>query len=432
MLVSLVLMTGCYSGDGPVRTQELIIVGDDDSATTEVEEVEAYDSEKPTAVTLGDASLTTGIPGDGELSVEQIQKWLADAANHKTLEVTLPLGLSAGAKDIKGLDANPLTRAKIELGRQLFFDGRLSSDGSISCASCHKPDHGYAAETQFGVGVDGQEGGRNSPVAYNRILSDKQFWDGRAETLEAQAVGPIANPIEMANTHEQAVATLKEIEGYRLQFDRVFDDGVTIDNVGRAIASFERAVVSGPSAFDYYEVLKAFAVFDDEDLAEMKEEEPETWARYEMAQTGQAAKPMSESATRGHELFFSDKSQCTTCHVGANLTDEKYHNIGVGVDESGKLADVGRHSETEAEVDRGAFKTPTIRNVALTPPYMHDGGMKTLMEVVEHYAKGGTPNATLSDKMKQLKLSDQDKLDLVAFMEACTGDFPEVETGRLP
>jgi len=199
-----------------------------------------------------DEELLSGIPGEGDLTVEQIDAWLADAKNHLALKPVLPLGLAAGAGEIQGIEDNPLTRAKIELGRQLYFDTRLSADNTISCASCHAPENGFAKNTQFGVGIEGQEGGRNSPVAYNRILSGPQFWDGRAESLEAQAVGPIANPIEMGNTHEACVETVKGIEGYQKQFAAVFDDGVTIDNVGRAIASFERAIVTGPAPWDLH------------------------------------------------------------------------------------------------------------------------------------------------------------------------------------
>lgn len=200
---------------------------------------------------LGSADLTTGIPGSGSLTVEEIQAWIDDPGVHVTLDVELPLGLSLGIGQITGLDENPLTRAKIELGRQLYSDTRLSADNTISCASCHHPDEGFARHTRFGVGIDGQKGGRNSPVSYNRILSGPQFWDGRAGSLEAQAVGPIANPIEMGNTHEKRVETVAGIDGYRLQFERIFPDSVTIDNVGKAIASFERAVVTGPSPRRY-------------------------------------------------------------------------------------------------------------------------------------------------------------------------------------
>ncbi|MCA9079252.1 MAG: c-type cytochrome [Planctomycetaceae bacterium] len=385
-----------------------------------------------TSVVLGDPTLTAGIPGEGDLTIEQIQAWLKTPGVHEPLEFELPFGLSLAAGNIKGVEANPLTRAKIELGRQLYMDKRLSADSTVSCATCHDPAHGYAAPTQFGVGINGQEGGRNSPVAYNRILSDKQFWDGRAESLETQAIGPIANPIEMGNTHDACVKTIGEIPGYKAQFDAVFGEGpVTIENVGKAIASFERVIVTGPAPYDYYAALEPFLTqFTPEDLADLKEDDPDVYARYEKLKADADANPMSESAIRGKQLFFSDKSNCTACHAGANFTDELYHNLGVGM--AVEEPDLGRFAETKEDKDRGAFKTPTIRNVALTAPYMHDGSQKTLEEVVEWYVKGGHPNDHLSDKVKKLELSDQDKADLVEFMKACTGAFPKVELARLP
>lgn len=384
-------------------------------------------------VILGDPSLTAGIPGEGELTIEQISAWLKTPGVHTALEFELPLGLSLGTGNIKGVEENPLTRAKIELGRQLYFDKRLSADGTISCASCHDPATGYAAPTQFGIGINGQQGNRNSPVAYNRILSGAQFWDGRAADLEEQAIGPIANPIEMGNTHAAAVQTISEIEGYRLQFEAVFGpDSINIQNVGKAIATFERAIVTGPSPYDYYAAVEPFlkAFPDEESLTQLKEDEPETYERYLQLKADSDAHPISESAIRGKELFFSEKANCTACHAGANFADEKYHNLGVGM--MAENPDLGRYEVTKEDVDRGAFKTPTIRNVAQTAPYMHDGSQKTLLEVVEWYAKGGHPNPHLSDKIKPLQLTDQDKADLVAFMEACTGPLPPVETGRLP
>lgn len=382
-------------------------------------------------VLLGGDDLTAGIPGDGPLTMGQVQTWLGNPANHAVLEVELPLGLSAGSNQITGLDQNPLTRAKIELGRQLYFDTRLSADNTVSCASCHAPDEGFGRHTQFGVGIDGQQGGRNSPVSYNRILSGLQFWDGRAASLEEQAKGPIANPIEMGNTHEKCIATLKKIPGYVAQFDKVFgSNSLTIDNVANAIAAFERVLVSGPSPYDHSETYARYAKLDPSDLQDLLESDNDVKAAYEQAKANAAAHPLSASARRGQELFFGERINCAACHVGANLTDEKYHNLGVGMD--AKEPDVGRYAVTKDDKDWGAFKTPTIRNVALSAPYMHDGTQKTLLEVVEHYDKGGTPNKNLSDKMKKLKLTPQEKQDLVAFMEACTGKFPKVETGRLP
>ena len=383
-------------------------------------------------VQLGDASLTSGIAGGGDaLELSEIEEWLDDPENHEVLEFELPLGLSAGAGMIRGVNENPLTRAKIELGRQLFFDTRLSADNTISCASCHRPDHGYAAPTPFGIGIRDQLTGVNSPTSYNRILSDKQFWDGRADSLEEQAKGPIAAPGEMGNTHEQAVKTVEGINGYRQQFLTIFpDEGVTIDTIAKAIASFERAIVTGPSPFDYAESLRPFEDYEPEDFDELREEDPEGHARYLELKQLASRHPMSESALRGRELFFSEKTNCTACHVGANLTDEKYHNIGIGMLDEKPLD--GRMGITKDQEHFGAFKTPTIRNVAMTAPYMHDGSMQTLEEVVDHYVKGGHPNANLSKDILKLDLTPQDKADLVEFMKACTGPLPDVEEGRLP
>jgi cytochrome c peroxidase len=377
-------------------------------------------------IALGSDELTSGIPGSGPLKLEEVEAWLADPKNHQTLNPVLPLGLDKGQQQIKGLEANPLTRAKIELGRQLYFDPRLSKDGTISCASCHHPDEGFSRHTEVGIGVDGLRGSRNSPVSYNRILSEAQFWDGRAPSLEEQAKGPIANPIEMANTHEACVAWLANNPVYKAQFDKIFGD-VNIDRVAEAIAAFERCVVTGPSPYDYYEELRPY---QDVDLEALKEDDPDAYAEYEKIKEAADAHPMSESAIRGREIFFSNKGNCSACHVGPNLTDEKYYNLGVGMDKPDP--DLGRYAITMDEKDKGAFKTPTIRNVALSAPYMHDGSQKTLAEVVEWYDKGGHPNPWLNDRIKPLKLTEQEKKDLVAFLEACTGAFPHVEQNRIP
>jgi cytochrome c peroxidase len=382
-------------------------------------------------VVLGeDDSLTAGIPGTGALTADQVGEWLANPANHETLEVDLPLGLALGKAQMKGLEKNPLTRAKIELGRQLYFDTRLSKDNTVSCASCHHPQEGYSRHTPTGVGINSQKGGRNSPVSYNRILSDLQFWDGRAGSLEDQAIGPIQNPIEMGNTHAVAVKTLKDIPGYALQFEKIFPgEGVTIGNVGKAIAAFERALVTGPSPYDYHESFQKYAAMDAEDLADLLEDEDQK-AAYETLKTMVESNPMSESAVRGMGLFFSKEVGCSNCHVGANLADEQYHNLGIGM--AAKEPDLGRYTQTKLDKDKGAFKTPTIRNVVFSAPYMHDGSLQTLEEVVEHYNKGGDRNPWLSTKMTPLKLTSQQKVDLVEFMRACTGTFPHVSSARLP
>ncbi|WP_153559202.1 cytochrome-c peroxidase [Roseimaritima sediminicola] len=392
----------------------------------------AADSDSDT-VTLGDAELLAGIPGEGPLTMKEIEQWLAMPEIHEPLKYELPRGLNAAAQNAFVPDNNPITRAKIELGRQLYFDPRLSADASVSCATCHDPSEGYAAHTQFGVGIRDQQGGRNSPVAYNRILSREQFWDGRAATLEDQAIGPIENPIEMGNNHDACVECLEGIPGYKKQFETIFEDGVTILNVGKALATFERAIVTGPAPYDYYLPLQRFREIYADDLPyldEIREEDPEFVKEYEDLVEAFKQNSMSESAINGMKLFFG-KANCATCHAGANFTDEQYHNLGVGMD--AQQPDLGRYEITKAEADKGAFKTPTLRNVASSPPYMHDGSQQTLEEVMHWYNKGGHPNPWLSDKMKKLNLTDSELADVVAFMkEGLTGSFPEVQTGRLP
>ena len=382
-------------------------------------------------VTLGSPELTAGIPGEGPLTLDQVNQWLDTEGVHSEIEPELPMGLSAAAANVFIPADNPMTKAKIELGRQLYFDTRLSSDNTISCASCHHPEDSFGRKTRFGIGVRDQEGGRNSPVSFNRIVSGPQFWDGRAGTLEQQAIGPIANPIEMGNTHENAVATIKAIPAYKAQFDRIFPSyGVTIDNIGKAIATFERAIVTLPAPYDYLGFRQQLEeAYDEEEIEELKEEDPEVYERYQAAKAATA--DLSDLAVDGQKLFFSEKANCTACHAGANFSDEKYHNIGVGMEAS--EPDLGRSAISGDAKETGAFKTPTVRNAALTPPYMHDGSQKTLEEVVDWYVKGGHANPHLSDKMKKLELSDTEKASLVAFMnEALTSEMPAIEEGRLP
>lgn len=386
-------------------------------------------------VRLGEGDLLKGVPGEGPLRLDELKRWLADPANHRVLRPELPLGLSAGEADIQGIDAEPLTRAKIELGRQLFYDPRLSRDGTVSCASCHSPDYGYAFPTRFGVGIDGQEGARNAPTAANRIQSGAQFLDGRAASLEEQAVGPIANPIEMGYTHAAVIETLKKVPGYVAQFNAIFGgEGVTIDNTGRALAAFERAIVSGPGAWDIADRMQTLTAAGAEDDPELADE----LAHLEILA---ASRPLSAAARRGAELFYGDRTGCTQCHAGANFSDEEYHNLGVGMERLAGLdeeeavkqsVDWGRYGVTHDDADRGAFKTPGLRNVAETGPYMHDGSQETLAEVIAWYVKGGQPNPFLSPLIEPLDLTAQEQADLVAFLEALSGDWPAVETERLP
>lgn len=302
-------------------------------------------------------------------------------------EMALPLGLEADAAYVP--DSNPLSAEKIELGRLLYFDTRLSKDNTIACASCHSPQHGFADTDPTSKGVGGVRGGRNSPTVINRLFSDKQFWDGRAVDLEDQAKGPLVNPVEMAMAdHDVVCGNVRAVKGYAPLFEKAFGSPeVTIDKIAQAIASYERTVVSGNSPFDRY-----------------------------MAGDKSA---MGAAAVRGMDLF-NGKANCKTCHAAFNFTDESYHNIGVGMAKD--KPDLGRFEQSKQEEDKGAFKTPTLRNVTQTAPYMHDGSEKTLEAVVEFYNKGGTPNKWLSKEIKPLKLSKTEVADLVAFMEALTGE----------
>lgn len=315
--------------------------------------------------------------------------------------LVLPLGLQADAAYIP--EDNPLSKAKIKLGKMLYFDGRLSKDGNVPCSSCHNPWHGYADPEATSPGVGFMRGGRNSPTVLNRLFSSEQFWDGRAPDLEAQAKGPITNPIEMAlPSHDVAVQKIAAVPGYAPLFQAAYGDKeVNIDHIAKAIASFERTVLTGNSAYD----------------------------RYQAGDKG----AMSAQQVRGMEIFRG-KGNCETCHVSFNFTDENYHNLGVGWDAGSKsFADKGRMDHTGEAADEGSFRTPTLRDIVLTAPYMHDGSESTLMEVVEFYDRGGNANPKLSAKIKPLGLSAAEKADLVAFMQALTGEITQPSPpARLP
>ena len=295
---------------------------------------------------------------------------------------------------------NPQTPEKIALGQQLYFDPRLSVDNSVSCADCHSPAKGFSNGEQFATGVKGQKGGRNSPTVLNTGYQKFQFWDGRAGTLEEQALGPIQNPIEMALSLPELEKKLNGIKGYREQFKKVFSaDTIKSADVARAIAAYERTCISANSPYDKFKA-------GDE-------------------------KALSAAAKRGMDLFFG-KANCSACHAAPNFTDNGFHNIGVGMDKPNP--DIGREEVSKLLGDRGSFKTPTLRDIARSGPYMHDGSLKTLEEVIEHYDKGGTPNPQLDEEMFPLKLSKEQKADLVTFLkEGLAGEsYPAHEKPKLP
>jgi cytochrome c peroxidase len=292
---------------------------------------------------------------------------------------------------------NPQTTAKIALGSQLYFDPRLSADNSISCATCHAPEMGWANHNKVDTGIGGQKGTRNSGTILDAAYMKFQFWDGRAQSLEEQALGPIHNPVEMGETLEHVVQKLNAIDGYRTQFKAVFGTDVTSDGIAKAIAAFERTVLSGPAPYDRF-------VAGDKTA-------------------------MSQSAVRGMELF-DGKAGCDACHSQPLFSDQSFHNIGVGMDRP--APDIGRQAVTHDPQDRGKFKTPSLRNVALTWPYLHDGSAATLDDVIELYDRGGVPNPTLDVRIKPLGLTTEEQKDLVAFLQALTGTMPHIVRPKLP
>jgi cytochrome c peroxidase len=263
--------------------------------------------------------------------------------------------------------ANPLTRAKVELGKKLFADRRLSTDGTVACISCHDPQLAFGDRRRLAIGIRGQVGKRRAPRLVNRAYGRSFFWDGRAQTLEQQVLEPVANPLEMASSAREAAARI----------------GIDEAELRDALASYVRTLLSGNSALDRY-------------------------------MAGDAA-AMSAAEQLGLRLF-TGKAGCSSCHVGPNLTDERFHNTGAG---DGN--DPGRSAVTGREEDRGAFKTPSLRDAARTPPYMHDGSLATLEDAIEFYDKGGRANARLDPEIRPLHLSTQEKAALASFLRALNG-----------
>lgn len=314
-----------------------------------------------------------------------VQKTLG--AGEPAFRPTLPLGLNEKAFYVP--PDNPMTQEKIELGRMLFFDKRLSRDNTISCATCHIPSLAFTDGQPVSAGIRRQQGGRSAPTAINRAFSKVQFWDGRAATLEEQSVGPFANPVEHGfGDYSEMLTKMNKIEGYKGEFKKVFGTEITMEGVGKAIASFQRTIVSGNSPFDRFE-------------------------------SGKDQKAISDSAKRGLALFRG-KARCAICHAGFNFTDESFHNLGVDWDRS--TIDVSRYEVTKNVKDIGAFKTPTLREIANTAPYMHDGRFATLDEVVDFYNKGGVKNPFLDPAIAPLNLTSEEKQDLVAFLETLSGE----------
>ncbi|HXY14184.1 MAG TPA: cytochrome c peroxidase [Terriglobales bacterium] len=311
----------------------------------------------------------------------------------KPVQIKTPLGLPP----VPIPPDNPPTAETIALGRRLYYDPILSADNTVSCATCHSPEYGFADPKPVSEGVGKKTGTRNSPSVLNSAYSKLQFWDGRAPSLEKQAEGPVQNPVEMANTLAAVEQRLNANPSYREDFAKAWGEKpITYEMVEKSIASFERTVVSGNSPFDKWKY-------------------------------GHDEHAVSESVKRGFVVFTSTKKgNCAVCHtVGekyALFTDNQFHNVGVGVD-MGQFTDVGLFAVTHSEADKGKFKTPCLRNIGETAPYMSDGSLKNLKEVIDFYIGAGNSNPNLDKKIHVLDfLSGQERADLQAFLSALTGE----------
>jgi cytochrome c peroxidase len=367
--------------------------------------------------------------------------WLVSKLNAQ-MKDAIPLGLPADTWQFYVPKDNPPTASKIELGRELFFDARLSADGTISCSTCHDPNLAFADGRPVAEGIAGRLGTRNTPTLLNAMFNPAHFWDGRTDTLEQQAAEPLINPLEMGNgSHGEVIDRLRAIAGYRAAFLSVFGGDITIERVSQAIAAYERTLVSGDSPFDRFVFGDPYAI--------------------------------SEAAKRGFALFYG-KARCARCHtfpgapppvdaaypeggviVGwpALFTDFAYHNTGVAalhpnfdrlarqaaaaaqtdraktrIDKLSREAggqELGRMLVSYQLFDVGAFRTPSLRNVASTAPYFHNGSAKTLADVVKFYDAGGKHNINIDGELRALGLTEDERSDLVSFLECLTGNITE-------
>jgi cytochrome c peroxidase len=348
-------------------------------------------------------------------------------AGSSSFEIKMPLGIPIELWSYFVPNNNPVTAAKVELGRKLFFDARLSADGKVSCASCHDPGRAFTDGRKVAEGIGGRLGTRNSPTLLNSMFSTGQFWDGRAGTLEEQAKMPLTNMDEMGNgSLDEVRAKIAAVPEYVKGFQEVFSGPVTVDGFAKAVAAFERTLVSGDSPLDRYLAGDLNA--------------------------------LSESARNGM-ILFRTKARCGVCHVFNQnfaafatfpfFTDGIYRNTGVAVnftgfnalarramaaarDESGdalaalskheRAGELGRFVTTGNTLDVGAFRTPSLRNVELTAPYFHDGSAATLADVVRFYVKGGNENPNRDWQLEPVPLTEIEQRDVVEFLKALTSD----------
>ncbi|MBI3666505.1 MAG: c-type cytochrome [Acidobacteria bacterium] len=310
------------------------------------------------------------------LSLSLLAVWMLGASHQ-------PRSLSSKRLDIPlGLDAympvpedNPITPEKVTLGRKLFFDRRLSRNKRVSCATCHDPRRAFTDGRPVAAGIFGKRGTRSAPTLVNRGYGAAFFWDGRIRTLEEQVLKPIQDPKEMDMTLAEASKRVR----------------ISTGELAAALASYVRTILSGNAPADRY--------------------------------LNGDREALSEEARQGLNLFRG-KANCSACHVGPNFTDERFHNTGVAWPE-GRLLDPGRFTVTGNEADRGAFKTPTLREIARTAPYMHDGSLISLEDVVEYYDRGANRNPYLDLELRPLRLTREEKQALIAFLQSLSGKICE-------
>jgi cytochrome c peroxidase len=304
--------------------------------------------------------------------------------------VSVPLGLDLVAPVPEG---NALNSAKVDLGRRLFFDSALSADHTRSCASCHEPERYFTDGRTVALGIEYREGTRNVPSILNAAYGKSFLWDGSVETLEEQMLRPIEGERELALDLDDLVDRLREQEGYRVAFRDAFGtEGVSRDRVALALASYVRTIRSGDAPVDRF-------LHGDEGA-------------------------LSAEAREGFRLFVG-RANCGVCHLAPLFTDHSFHNTGV----SWGSTDKGRGDVTGLPESQGAFKTPSLRNVAATAPYMHDGSIPDLESVIDYYDRGGTPNPYLDEEIAPLGLTGEEKLHLMAFLRALTSEPPESRCG---
>ena len=300
------------------------------------------------------------------------------AADHSKYEALLDNGkvkTPLGLPPVPVPADNPMTAAKIALGEKLYFDKRLSKDGTLSCATCHDPAMAWAEHEPTSTGIATQAGSMNSPSVINSAYATTQFWDGRAATLEEQALGPIENPIEMGHDLNVMIADLAGVPEYKRAFQEVFGSGITRENIAKAIASFERTVLSGNSPYDRFKAGDA--------------------------------KALTDSQKRGMELF--DEVGCSTCHTPPVFSNFRFYNAGIGMDKTPPHE--GRKAVTGKGKDLGKFRVPMLREVADTAPYFHDGSVATLDEAVSIMAEGGKKHPKVSFMLTAVAENQQFPLD---------------------